>query len=156
MRILVITLILLGVVVYSATAQKWVGANPHVVVYKTRKDYRKLVPVILSDDKTTVVSYPDPADIKKINSATPVLLHKGFLLDRRGISKNTAFLNITYEAYAKLKKAPTPEALLRMIKDKDPIIKLYDCGNRYIYKDAAKEINMLIDNGKIGTRCTLI
>ena len=36
---------------------------PPLVIYKTKKDYSKNIPVILSDDRTKVVSYPDVKDI---------------------------------------------------------------------------------------------
>src|SRR2546423_15562709 len=73
--------------------------GPPVLVYKTKTDYTNYVPVILSDDKTRIISYPDPKDIQ--NSA-PVKLKNGYLLDNRGISKNAAFLNWTYAKYSKL------------------------------------------------------
>lgn len=37
--------------------------QPPVVVYKTRKDYFKCVPVSLSADKSSVIGYPDPIDL---------------------------------------------------------------------------------------------
>ena len=32
--------------------------GPQTIVYKTKKDYYNLVPVLLSDDKTEIISYP--------------------------------------------------------------------------------------------------
>lgn len=40
-------------------------AGPHILVYKTKADYSKLVPVIFSEDKKTVVSYLSASDLKK-------------------------------------------------------------------------------------------
>lgn len=38
--------------------------GPQALIYKTKKDYTNLVPVLLSDDKTEIVSYPNPRDSK--------------------------------------------------------------------------------------------
>ncbi len=40
------------------------AAGPPALVYKTRADYDKLVPVIMNDAKTVIVSYPHPNDVK--------------------------------------------------------------------------------------------
>jgi hypothetical protein len=47
----------------SAMAQSG-SAQPHLLVYKTKGDYKNYVPVMLSDDKSRIISYPDPKDIK--------------------------------------------------------------------------------------------
>src|ERR1017187_6426884 len=66
--------------------------GPHVVVYKTKANYNNLVPVELTDDKTKIVSYPDPKDVKTENGySLPSSLNNGYLLDNRGIGKNAAF-----------------------------------------------------------------
>jgi len=103
-----------------------VYALPPIVVYKMTKDYSKNVAITLSGDKKTIVSYPARTDVSEISYPTP--LNKGYWLDNRGISPNTAFLSITYEEYAKLKKTPDLEELYSMIIDKDPIKKMYICG----------------------------
>src|ERR1044071_4992028 len=72
--------------------------GPPAIVYKTKADYSNYVPVILSEDKSKIVSYPDPKDVQ---SAAPVKLKNGYLLDNRGINKNVAFLRWTYEEYKK-------------------------------------------------------
>ena len=65
-----------------ASAQKARLTGPNILVYKTKKDYRKLVPVILSEDKSQIVSYPDPHDIKTGGDhMLPITLHKGYLMD---------------------------------------------------------------------------
>src|SRR5436309_2146351 len=77
--------------------------GPHAMVYKTKANYSKLVPVDMSDDKTQIASYPAPTDVVSGSGyATPTQLHSGYLLDNRGIGKNAAFLKLTYEEYAKL------------------------------------------------------
>ena len=39
-------------------------SRPHLIVYKTKVDYNNFVPIILSEDKTEIISYPDPIDVK--------------------------------------------------------------------------------------------
>ena len=71
--------------------QPFVAAQARVVIYKTAKDYRNNVPVTLSDDKTTIVSYPHPTDLVLGEGlALPASLHNGYLLDNRGINRNVA------------------------------------------------------------------
>ncbi len=121
------------------------SASPNVIIYKMKADYSKNVPVTLSEDKSKVVSYPDPKDVYYNGQlAYPTQLIKGFWLDNRGIGRNSAFIKLTYEEYAKLPTAPTPEELYAMIADKDPFIHIYNLGNRYTYKDAVTEINQII------------
>jgi hypothetical protein len=137
-----------------AEAQKK-AAGPHLLVYKTRKDYRNHVSVTLSDDKSKVVGYPDPKDISG-GHVVPAALHKGYLLDNRGIGPNTAFLKLTNKEYGQLPNVPSPGELYKMIVDKDPLAVLCDCGNKYAYKDPVEEINKLIDENKLLTKCKVI
>ena len=120
------------------------------IVYKTRSDYNKLVPVALSPDKTTIVSYPDIKDIYyKGKLAYPTQLAGGYLLDNRGIGPDVAFLNYAYEDYSRLFKTPGAAELWKRMLDKDPLLEMYQCGNRSQYKDLEKELNELIVSGKI-------
>jgi hypothetical protein len=129
-------------------------AMPHVIVYKTRANYRDLVPVMLSKDKKKIVSYPGPGDVKTGSGyALPVLLHKGYLLDRRGVGINTAFLKFTYEQYGNLKTVPSPGELYKMIVDKDPITEICDCGVRMEGKNSVEQLNELIDSKKLKKKC---
>ena len=132
----------------AQNSQKVSIPGPKAIIYKTRKDYSKLVPVILSKDKMTLVSYPDIKDVY-FNGilAMPTQLHKGFLLDNRGISKNVAFIKLTYEEYSKLAKTPDAGKLIEMIIDKDPLIRMYSCGIRSTYKNIEQELNSKIDAG---------
>jgi hypothetical protein len=129
--------------------------RPHVLVYKTRNDYSQLVPVLMSDDKTKIVSYPHPGDLKGVETlhATslqqPVSLKNGYWLDRKGIGINVAFLKYTYEEYSKLQEAPTLEELYKAIIDKDPLVELYDCGNKATFTDIEKQLNESIDNKQL-------
>lgn len=128
--------------------QKAFSTGPKVIIYQTRKDYSELVPIILSDDKKSIESYPDVKDIYYNGSlAYPTHLHKGYWLDNRGITANVAFLNITYEEYSKLPKTPSPEELMNRIADSQPLINMYSCGSRSSYKDILAELNSKIDAG---------
>jgi hypothetical protein len=125
------------------------AAGPPVFVYKTKKDYYQNVPIILNETKTEIVSYPGINDIKKNNSFTyPTRLENGYLLDNRGIDKNTAFLSMTYEAYGSLENTPSVIELKEMILDMDPFLELYRCGTRYDYKDIVNELNKKISSGE--------
>ncbi len=67
--------------------------GPPTIVYRTREDYRLNVAVTLNDDKTEVVGYPGQNDVYyKDLIAYPYPLKNGYLLDNRGINKNTAFM----------------------------------------------------------------
>lgn len=128
--------------------------GPHILVYKTKSDYNNLVPVLLSEDKKTLISYPAPSDLKKGDRyQTPTLLHKNFLLDNRGISENVAFLNLTFEQYSTQKESYTLDELYSLIQDKDPLVELYDCGIRDQSKDLQGLLNNLIDEGSLEKTC---
>lgn len=131
--------------------------GPKAVVYKTKKDYRKMVPVTLSADKSKIVSYPAPTDLKSDGKLTlPSKLKNKYLLDNRGIGKNTAFLNMTYEQYAALEHPPTLNDMYAMILDKDPISEMCDCGERSKYENAEQELNKLIKKKKLKANCQVI
>jgi hypothetical protein len=139
---------------------KAAGANisgPPALVYKTRADYDKLVPVIMNDAKTVIVSYPHPNDVKNSQGLMmPVQLKKGYLLDKKGIGKNVAFLNITYEEYAKLSEPPEMEQLEKLILDKDPLVELCDCGNITRFTDPVNQLNDYIKHHSLSDRCKTI
>ena len=123
-------------------------ASPKVIVYKTKKDYSHNVPVILSDDKKTIVSYPHPKDVYYNGRlAYPTPLVDGYLLDNRGIGPNVAFLSYTYEEYCKLDKVPDINTLYKKIIDKDPITEMWLCGFRHNYgSDISVKLNDMIYN----------
>jgi len=121
-------------------------ASPPCIIYKTKADYSKQVPVILSDDKMKITSYPDVSDIRKQGDKVyPVVLSNGFLLDNRGIGPNVAFLDITYDEFLKNTKTPYPEDLFQQILDADPLLEMYQCGSRYQYGEMIAELNQLIE-----------
>ena len=126
------------------------SAGPPTIIYKTKKDYYDKVPVTQSDDKTKIVSYPGVKDIYyNGNLSYPVKLNDGYLLDNRGIGKNSAFLSITYEEYSKLGEAPALSEMMNKIIDKGPFTEIYDCGSRYQYKDIAADLNKFIDGKQL-------
>lgn len=124
--------------------------GPATMVYKTQKDYRMNVPIRLSEDKSQIVSYPDPQDVRLGDQlAIPIQLDKGYLLDERGISANVAFTSYTYQEYAALPGPPSYEELMASIIDKDPLTFLCDCGNRMQFQEIENELNALIKQEKL-------
>lgn len=143
----------LGCCCMACSAQKppaGFDAQSPVVVYKTKQDYSKQVPVLLSDDKQEIQMYPAPSDLYLgENLALPTQLAKGYWLDNRGIGKNVAFLNMTYADYAKLPKPPSISALKKMIIDKNPLSEFYNCGKRGKFKRLVPALNRMIRRGKL-------
>ncbi|MCD4698374.1 MAG: hypothetical protein K8S16_19275 [Bacteroidales bacterium] len=130
----------------EATTQ--VKAGPAVIIYKTSGKYYNKVPVGMSEDKKAIVNFPGPKDIYyKGEFAFPTMLENGYLLDNRGIDENSAFLDITYEEYSKLKKAPSPGELFTKILDNDPFTEMYYCGSRFDYTNLEAELNEMISDG---------
>jgi hypothetical protein len=128
-------------------------AGPPVIVYQTKADFFDKVPVTLSQDKSEVISYPGVKDIFFNGEFSyPTKLNNGYLLDNRGIDPNSAFLNLSYEEYSKLQTYPTKSELYSLILEKDPFTEMYNCGNKYKYKDLVQELNAMIDNEKLATQ----
>lgn len=163
-RRLVLSAIALGLsMVISCSSSKKTGNSvqaqdvkdgPPAMVYKTKKDYSENVPVMLSADGSKIVSYPSAKDVYyKGKLAYPIKLSDGYLLDNRGIGINVAFLKITYEKYSQLSSVPSLIDLYEMIIDKDPLTELYNCGNRYKYKNEVKDLNQLIKGNLKGCSC---
>jgi hypothetical protein len=135
------------------------GSNPPTgsaalapcIIYKTKADYSKNVPVTVSDDKSKILSYPDRRDVfYQDHLAYPTELDKGFYLDNRGIGPNVAFLGYTYAEYAALDQTPSAGDLFARIIDKDPLIEMYQCGKRADYHDIVPELNRKIRKGDFG------
>jgi hypothetical protein len=125
-------------------------SGPMCIIYRTKADFSRLVPVELTEDKTQLSSFPDVKDIYRGGVlAYPTLLSGGFLLDNRGIGPNVAFLKFNYEDYSKLDKTPTASELMNAIIEKDPLLEMYQCGNRSQYKDEVSELNVMITSGKL-------
>lgn len=130
---------------------------PPVLVYKTKTNYNNLVPVLLSDDKSEIISYPHPTDLKSDDTyALPTTLKEGYLIDNRGIGKNVAFLKLTYEEYAALSEAPMLKKMYALIIDKDPLVELCNCGNKAAFTNISEQLNALIKKDKLRTTCKVV
>jgi hypothetical protein len=134
------------------SSQATEAPGPHVIIYKTLKDYANNVPVSLNAQGTAIVSYPAPKDLS-INGvlATPTQLENGFLLDNKGIGPTVAFLGITYDKYINLKKTPDADELFNMVIDKDPLLVMYDCGSKHNFTNTVQELNDLIRESDFST-----
>ena len=131
-------------------------SSPLVYVYKTKADYTNLVPILMDEARTRIVSYPHPNDINPGGTlALPTPLKDGYLLDNRGIGKNVVFLTYTYEEYSKMSSPPSLEDMTNHIADKYPLVELYECGRRLNYKDIVPELNKLIETGFPGCKRVL-
>lgn len=125
-----------------------VNAKEPFIIYKTKADYNNNVPIIMNDDKTAIIAYPAPEDLKGAEGmASPTLLDDGYLLDNRGITKNSVFTSYSYEVYAALESAPLLAELELSIIEKDPFLEIYNCKKHLHLKNKLNEINKLIKNG---------
>lgn len=121
--------------------------EPGMVVYKTKANYRKNVPVMLSEDNSKVVSYPAPKDLMKDGKYRyPTELTGGYLLDNKGIDENVAFLNLTYDQYTKIGAPLTASKIYELILEKEPLVEMYRCGRRSDYDDPVAVFNKMIRN----------
>ncbi len=123
-------------------------SGPQCLIYKTKADYNKHVPVILSPDKSYIASFPDIRDVYYNGQfAYPDTLAKGYLLDNKGIGPNVAFLVYTYEEYSQLEQTPRAEYLMQKILDRDPLLEMYRCGTKSNYSNISKSLNEIINSG---------
>ncbi len=136
---------------HIAESQKAVKVTgPQVVIYKTKDNYYLQVPVNLSPDKKTLVSYPAPSDIYNNGKLSlPVKLENGYLLDQRGIGGGCAFLKWTYYEYSRLDHTPSSTEIMKMILEDDPLTELYYCGRKSGFRDLESELNQAIRDGKL-------
>lgn len=131
--------------------------GPSAIVYKTKNNYNDLVAVILSDDKSEIISYPAPSDVNKDGyNPKPTILKNGYLLDNRGINPNVAFINLTYQQYGELKEVPSLKKLFEMIVDKDPLLEMCNCGNRDSIQNSEVKLNYLIKKNLLYDKCKKI
>jgi hypothetical protein len=156
--ILIVAFLIIAGCKTSDKPQKAVISNktpgPPTIVYKMKKDYSQNVPVILSDDKANIVSYPAVEDVN-LNGKYPLptLLNKGYYLDNRGIGPNVAFTLYTYEEYSKLPATPSVNELFISITNNNPLLEMYDCGNRLHFSNIEAELNSIIDHGELSKKC---
>ncbi len=132
-------------------------AGPRLIVYKTKNDYNNKVPVMLSDDKSKISSYPDIKDVfYKGNLALPTILKNGYLIDNRGINKNVAFTKYTYKEYSELNNTPNSNELYNSIIDNNPLIELFDCSFYLNSPNYVDEINNAILENKLKEKCNCL
>lgn len=119
--------------------------SQHIILYKTKHDYNKNVAILLSDDKSMIVSYPHPNDVI-VNGrlCEPIIIENGYLLDCRGINQNVAFLSVHYEEYSKLKEPLSLDDMKKKIIDSNPVLEMYDCGRKTDFRDVIKELNACV------------
>ena len=131
----------------SCGSSQYLDSTHAVVVYKTKKNYNRQVAVTLNTDKTTVISYPDPSDIRLFRPY-PIHLRSKYLLDQRGIDSNVAFLKLSYRQYSKLKVAPEPNFILsNLILDNNPILEFHIIEKYPPNSDVKQLLNQRIVNG---------
>lgn len=83
---------------------------PKAIVYRTTDNCSDLVPVTLTPDGRSILTYPAPTDLTA--QSQPIQLADGWWLDRRGISADSHFTDYTYQEYRSLAKAPSPQELM--------------------------------------------
>lgn len=89
------------------------AAVAHATVYRTSVPVDSFVAISLNQARTAVQSFPAPGDVSA--ASVPLQLPDGWLLDRRGIGPNTAFIRLTYTQYAALPTAPSTAELMSLI-----------------------------------------
>lgn len=136
--------------VVKPTVDNKAMALPPIVIYKTKADYSNLVPIQLNDDKTQVVSFPDPRDV--YDRKRPTQLNDGFWLDNFGIGKNVVYTDYTFEEYAALQSPPGPDTLMQHIYELNPLTAYYVSNNDYSRTDgrSVEKLNEAIANNMAG------
>lgn len=128
-----------------------VSTSPVVYVYKMKADYSHNVPVMMNEERTQILSFPDPRDLwdgEKLR--LPTALVQDYWLDNKGIGVHVAFLKYTYEEYSKLSTPPSVKDMLANLLDKYPLVEIHACGHWADYTDIVSELNSKIVEGKIG------
>jgi hypothetical protein len=120
---------------------------PNVIVYQLNGEWQNLVPVTLSKDKSTIVAYPSSIDLERM--PTPIQLKHNWWLDMRGISKNTAFLNVSIEEYKTWKETPPLSELMSKVKVLKPFKRIYNCGNFQINEESLVTLNKQLRKNSI-------
>lgn len=123
-----------------------VFATPDVVVYKTTNDYTNNIAVIMDAERTRIVRYSAPVDLRRGNEyVRPIQLENGYLLDCYGITKNVVYLDYTFEQYANFQQPPSLEEMMMHIIDKNPLVELWNCGKSSQYK-TLEDINAIVQS----------
>lgn len=122
-------------------------AAAHTIIYRTTADYDTLVPVGMDAARSRIVSYPAPTDIN--DSQRPLKLDGGYLLDRRGLTPGSAFVDIGYDAYSRLQGISAAE-LMGHIVGGQPFVEMWDCGVHT--RLSVDEANRIVASGFEGCR----
>lgn len=122
---------------------------PMARIYKTDGDYASLVPVSFDQRQKRLISYPAPSDLA---GGEPVRLSGGYLLDRRGVSANTAFTRWTYREYSAMESAPTASEIVAAIVPGARVTEIYQMPFAASAPDAAARCDSLIAEGLPGCR----
>lgn len=130
-----------------------VEAMPHLMVYRQMSDCSNMLPVVLSEDKSQILSYPHPKDVQMADSVLlyPVVLDSGYFLDRIGITVHTAYLNINLAEYNKREYPFSMDEMLSMVQVKAPFSELWDCGVRG--NISLEALNEMIRSNSLCSRC---
>jgi hypothetical protein len=118
------------------------------VIYRMSGDYSANVPVSVSSDGS-VVSFPDPSDIRE--NRMPLPLTDGYWLDLRGVGANSVFTSYTYAEYGKLAAVPSLDELKAHIIPGSAVVEVVELPMRM--GEAAKDtaaVNNLIRSGLPG------
>lgn len=128
---------------------------PRAQVYRTNGDYAHNVPIQISANGKSVISFPDPSDISA--SSMPYPLADGWFLDRRGVSDNTRFTRYTYAQYMTFKEPPSISELLSSVIPESRITEMYalPCTTQEALADTAA-VNSIIRSGFIGCRGIIV
>lgn len=125
--------------------QRPVAALPKAIVYKTNVEVDDRVPISVDEEGGTVLSYPAPTDIT--GASAPIRLADGYLLDRRGISRSSRFLQLSYEEYRSLGQVPSTEELLGRVIPEARVVEIWQLPMRL--SDAVSDtasVNAIIRN----------
>lgn len=124
---------------------------PHAVVYKTNGNFNDNVPIQVSADGKTLISFPAPTDLN--SSSLPLVLTEGWLLDRRGVSVDTRFTSYKYSNYESLSSAPSVTDLLHSIIPNARIVEMIELPitTNEAVNDTTK-VNQLIKNGFVNCK----
>jgi len=130
------------------------ASQPPLYIYQTKADYHRFVPITLSEDRKTVISYPDPSDLRY--GIPPEKLARGYWLDTRGIALQVAYTNYTYKEYALLSAPPSLDTLVARLVDTNPLTRFCQCGSWYDYGNIKKELNRMIRKDQLEIRCKVL
>ena len=123
------------------------------MIIKTNEDITNLVPVRLSKDKKSILSYPAPSDLP---FQTTYQLENGYLLDLVGVNENSAYLDLTIQTYKKLNQVYSLEEMKNHLKIISPFVELYECSYESDQSSTIIQLNQWIRQGLLSEKCKKI